>query len=121
MFPRPLRIAVFLAACATIAWLSVAPNTAVPSVSMWDKLEHAGAYLGLTLLGVWSFRAAPWRLAGGLFALGVGLEIAQATMGWGRSGDVLDALANSVGIALGLGLARLVGERLMVKSPARGE
>jgi glycopeptide antibiotics resistance protein len=42
-------------------------------------------------------------------------------MGWGRQGDLLDAIANSLGIALGLGLARLVGERFMVKSPARGE
>jgi VanZ family protein len=121
MLPRPIRIAAFLAACAVIAWLSVAPTTAVPSANMWDKLEHAGAYFGLALLGAWSFRAGSWRLALGLFALGVGLEFAQATMGWGRSGDVLDALANSVGIALGLGLAHLVGERLMVKSPARGE
>ncbi len=121
MIPRPIRIAVFLAACATIVWLSVTPTTALPGVNVWDKLEHAGAYFGLTLLGAWAFRAGSWRLAGGLFALGVGLEIAQATMGWGRQGDVLDALANSAGIAMGLGLARLVGERLMVKSPARGE
>jgi VanZ family protein len=121
MFPRPLRIAVFLAACVSIAWLSLAPTTAVPSVNMWDKLEHAGAYLGLALLGAWAFPAAAWRLGAGLFALGVGLEIAQPTMGWGRQGDVLDALANSLGIALGLGVARVVGERLMVKSPARGE
>ena len=121
MSTRPIRIVIFLGACAAIAWLSVAPTSATPSVNMSDKLEHAGAYLGLALLGAWAFRTVSWRLAGGLFALGVGLEIAQATMGWGRQGDVLDALANSVGIGLGLGLARLVGERLMVKSPARGE
>ncbi len=66
-------------------------------------------------------RARSWRLALGLFALGVGMEIAQSTMGWGRQGDLLDAAANSLGIAIGLGLAHLVGERFMVKSPARGE
>lgn len=121
MIPRPLRLAVFLAACATVIWLSVAPTTAIPSVNLWDKLEHAGAYFGLALLGVWATRVRSWKLAAGLFALGVGVEIAQATMGWGRQGDVLDAVANSVGIGLGLGLARVVGERLMVKSPARGE
>ncbi|MFY7917169.1 MAG: hypothetical protein ACOVPA_21175 [Rubrivivax sp.] len=49
------------------------------------------------------------------------MEIAQSTMGWGRQGDLLDAAANSLGIAIGLGLAHLVGERFMVKSPARGE
>ncbi len=121
MIPRPLRLAAFLAACATVVWLSVAPTAAVPDVNLWDKLEHAGAYLGLALLGAWAVRARSWTLAAGLFALGVGVEIAQGTMGWGRQGDALDALANSIGIALGLGIARLVGEWRMVKSPARGE
>jgi len=121
MLPRPIRIAVFLAACAVIAWLSISPTTALPSVNLWDKLQHAGAYFGLTLLGAWSFGAGSWRLAVGLLALGVGLEVAQSAMGWGRQGDVLDALANSLGIVLGLGVARLFGELPMVKSPARGE
>jgi len=121
MIPRPLRIVVFLAACATIIWLSIAPTTAIPGVSLWDKFEHAAAYLALALLGVWAFRAKSWRLALGLFVLGVGVEVAQGTMGWGRQGDVLDAVANSIGIALGLALARVVGELPMVKSRARGE
>lgn len=121
MIPRFLRIALFVAACAVIVWLSVAPTTALPSVTLWDKFEHAGAYFGLALLGSWAFPGRVWRLAIGLFLLGVGVEIAQATMGWGRTGDPLDALANTVGVALGMGLARLIGERLMVKSPAPGE
>lgn len=121
MIPRPLRLAVFFAACAAIVWLSVAPTTAVPDVNMWDKLEHAGAYLGLALLGAWATRAKSWKLAAGLFALGVGVEIAQGTMGWGRQGDLLDAVANSVGIGAGLLVARVIGERAMVKSPARRE
>lgn len=121
MFPRPLRLAVFIAACATIVWLSLTPTTALPSVNMWDKVEHAGAYCVLALLGAWAFPMRLWRLAAGLFALGVGVEIAQSVMGLGRQGDLLDALANSVGIASGLGLARLLGELPMVKSPARGE
>jgi len=121
MIPRFIRIAVFAAACAVIVWLSVAPTTSLPQVTLWDKFEHAGAYFGLALLGSWAFPGRVWRLAIGLFLLGVGVEIAQATMGWGRTGDPLDALANTIGVALGLGLARLIGERLMVKSPARGE
>ena len=121
MIPRPLRLVLFIAACATIVWLSLAPAKSLPGVNMSDKLEHAAAYGVLALLGAWAFRARSWRLALGLFALGVGMEIAQSTMGWGRQGDLLDAAANSLGIAIGLGLAHLVGERLMVKSPARGE
>lgn len=121
MIPRPIRVIVFCVACGIIVWLSLAPTDALPSVSQWDKVEHAGAYAALALLGAWAHRTGPWPVAAGLVALGVGLEIAQSAMGWGRQGDVLDVLANSLGIAVGLGLARLVGERLMVKSPARGE
>lgn len=121
MIPRFIRIALFAAACAVIVWLSVAPTTALPTASLWDKFEHAGAYFGLALLGLWAFPGRIWRLAIGLFLLGVGVEIAQATMGWGRQGDALDALANTVGMTFGLGLARVIGELPMVKSRARGE
>lgn len=121
MIPRFIRIALFAAACAVIVWLSVAPTSALPTVSLWDKFEHAGAYFGLALLGSWAFPGRVWRLAVGLFLLGVGVEIAQATMGWGRQGDALDALANTIGMAIGLGLARLIGELPMVKYRARGE
>lgn len=121
MIPRFIRIALFAAACVVIVYLSVAPTTAIPSVTLWDKFEHAGAYFGLALLGLWAFPERIWRVAIGLFLLGVGVEIAQATMGWGRQGDVLDALANTIGITLGLGLARAIGELPMVKSRARGE
>ncbi len=121
MLPRPFRIVIFTLACTVIVWLSLAPTTALPSVTLWDKFEHAGAYLGLALLGAWAFPGRTWPLAGGLFALGVGVEIAQATMGWGRQGDPADALANTIGIALGLLLARGLRELPMVKSRARGE
>lgn len=121
MIPRFVPIALFVAACAVILGLSLAPTTSLPAVTLWDKFEHAGAYFGLALLGLWAFPARLWRVAIGLFVLGVGVEIAQATMGWGRTGDVFDALANTIGIALGLTLAHLIGERLMVKSRAPGE
>lgn len=123
MIPRPVRVALFAAACLAVLWLSLSRTSVVvvPGVTLWDKAEHAGAYLTLAILGAWALGGARWSLAVGLFAFGVGVEFAQATMGLGRDGDVLDAAANSLGIALGLGLARLIGERLMVKSPARGE
>jgi VanZ family protein len=121
MIPRFVRIAVFAVACLVIVWLSVAPTSALPTVSLWDKFEHAGAYLGLALLGSWAFPGRAWSLAIGLFALGVGVEIAQASMGWGRQGDPADALANTIGILIGLALARASRELPMVKSRARGE
>lgn len=109
MIPRPIRLAVFVIACGVILYLSLAPTTAIPSVSLSDKIEHSLAYLGLSLLGVWAFPTRIRRVAVGLVLGGVGVEFAQAAMGWGRQGDPLDALANTLGVAVGVGLALLIG------------
>lgn len=121
MIVRLLRVAVFLAACATILWLSLAPSADLPQVSLWDKFEHGFAYLVLSVLGAMAFPGHLWRMAGGLFAFGVGIEIGQAFMGLGRQGDPADALANTLGIGLGLLVTLAIGELIKVKSPARGE
>lgn len=121
MVPRPLRIAAFVIACGVIVWLSLAPTSALPSVTLWDKFEHAGAYLGLTLIGVYAFPRRLTRLAAGLFFGGVGIEISQSMMALGRQGDPADALANTAGIAAGLLLTLAIRELIRVKSPAGGE
>lgn len=121
MVPRPSRIALFGVACLVIVWLSLAPTQAMPGVSVQDKFEHAGAYMALTLLGAWAFPHRLTRLASGLFAFGVGVEILQSMMGLGRQGDPADALANTVGIAGGLLLTLAIRELIKVKSPAGGE
>jgi VanZ family protein len=121
MIARPLRIAVFLAGCAAILWLSLAPTEDLPQVTLWDKLEHAIAYLGLAVLGGLAFPNHLWRMVGGLFTFGVGVEVFQALMALGRQGDPADALANTLGIALGLVLTLAVRELHKVKSRPRGE
>lgn len=103
--PAPLRIGLFALACAVIAWLSLSPTESLPQgLTFWDKAEHALAYLGLALVGAFAFPTRLGRLAVGLFLGGVGVEVLQSTMGLGRQGDALDALANSIGILAGLSL-----------------
>jgi VanZ family protein len=122
MVPRPLRIGVFALACAVVGWLSLVPTTTIPGLfTLWDKIEHAAAYLGLTLLGLYAFPQRMARLAIGLVLGGIGVEILQTTMALGRQGDPADALANTLGIATGLLLALAIRERIKVKSPAGGE
>ncbi|MBX3479433.1 MAG: hypothetical protein KF842_03470 [Caulobacter sp.] len=115
--PAPVRITLFALACALIAWLSLAPGEDLPqALTFWDKAEHATAYLGLSLVGAWAFPNRLGRLALGLFLAGIGVEVLQSVMGLGRQGDPVDAVANSVGIAAGLGVVwavrRLPGLRV---------
>lgn len=121
MIARPFRIAVFVLGCIVILWLSLAPTEYLPPVTLWDKLEHALAYMGLAVLGGAAFPNRLWRMASSLFAFGVGAEVFQASMALGRQGDPADALANTVGIAAGLLLTFVVRELIEVKSPAGGE
>lgn len=104
--PRPVRIGLFALALLVIAWLSLSPIEELPvSVSLWDKAQHAIAYFGLALVGAWAFPDRSGRLAVGLVAFGVGVEILQATMALGRQGDAIDAVANTLGVAVGLAVA----------------
>lgn len=104
--PRPVRIGLFALALLVIAWLSLSPIEELPvSVSLWDKAQHAIAYFGLALIGAWAFPDRSGRLAVGLVAFGVGVEILQATMALGRQGDAIDAVANTLGVAVGLAVA----------------
>jgi VanZ family protein len=73
-----------------------------------DETVHAGSFFGWA--GLARVAAFPVRAT---LAFGVGLavitELVQATLPWDRSADPSDVLADVVGLALGLGVARLLG------------
>ncbi|MGB5104001.1 MAG: VanZ family protein [Steroidobacteraceae bacterium] len=99
-----LAASALLLALVVYASLSPAPALSVPG--NLDKLEHFGAYL---ILAVWFTALYPrskyWRVAVGLLALGLALEVLQHVMGQGRYGDPRDMAANASGVLLGCGLA----------------
>jgi VanZ family protein len=74
----------------------------------WDKATH---FTGYFLLTTWFTGVARrnhyWLVGLLLMAFGGALEIAQGLMHEGRSADWLDFLANSLGIAAGIGIASL--------------
>ncbi|MDO8900501.1 MAG: hypothetical protein Q7V15_04020 [Phenylobacterium sp.] len=87
---------------AAILFLSLAPSDATPAPDLGgDKVRHALAYFVLTGLGLFAFGPRLVLLAA-IFALGAGVEIAQALMGLGRQGDLIDLLANLSGEVLAL-------------------
>jgi hypothetical protein len=102
--------ALFWIACAAVAVLALMPSEQLPTTlfSWWDKLQHALAFGTLALLGGLAY--SPLRAAAGVLVFGVAIEIVQEASGW-RHGDVLDALADGVGVAAGLAGAMWLSRR----------
>lgn len=103
--PRPVRLGVFALAVAVILYLSLAPNEDVPGSGLvWDKAAHAIAYTILVVVGLLFSTHRRWVVVLTVWGIGIGIEFIQAAMPFGRQGDWRDALANSIGIALGWGV-----------------
>jgi len=83
--------ALFWPAGATPVWTPV----------IWDKLPHMGLFFLLTVAWRWTGLKTRWVLAI-VLALIAGSEIGQEVLPIGRAGDVWDALADSVGMAVAL-------------------
>jgi VanZ family protein len=81
------------------------PARYVPNLHVSDKLEHGGAYFLLALWfgGLLERRSYP-LLTIGLLVLGALIEFAQGWMGWGRSEDIHDFLADAVGVLVAMAL-----------------
>lgn len=72
-----------------------------------DKLVHLAVFAALALTG--RVAALPRAaLVAGLVGYAVGSEVLQHVLPLGRSADLLDVLADVLGIALGLVLARRI-------------
>ncbi|HEU4429369.1 MAG TPA: VanZ family protein [Myxococcota bacterium] len=85
----------------------LAPASELPPLGFSDFTEHAAAYTVLTVWFAALYARSRWLLAAlALFLLGVALEGLQDAMALGRTADSSDVAANSLGIALGLALAR---------------
>lgn len=101
---RRYGAAAFVLWLLAILFLSLAPAEATLAPELWgDKVRHALAYFVLTGLGLLAF-GPRWTLLMGIASLGAGVEVAQATMGFGRQGEWADLLANLSGEALAVAL-----------------
>lgn len=98
MFSRSrLFTAAFVLSALLVVWFSLAPMTAEPVARHIDKLEHFAAYSGLTLLGIAALGRATLGLVAAILVFGAGVEVLQALLPTGRTGSMLDALANAAG------------------------
>jgi VanZ family protein len=95
-----------------ILYATLAPSRDVPDLHIWDKLEHATAFFGMTFwFGGLVRRRRLWVLAVVMSTFGAAIEVAQGTMGLGRDMDIHDWIADSIGILLALGLLLCVPPR----------
>jgi VanZ family protein len=105
--PRPLRLTAYAAAVGVLLWLTLSPASGLPSVTLWDKAEHAIAWFVLAALGLVLSPRRPRAIVVFALFLGVLVEVLQAILPVGRDADWHDAVADSVGVFAALGLYAL--------------
>ena len=104
----------FCLALVAVVFLSVTPRpipTSGPLLS--DKVQHLAAYAVLAIAGGVGLAAGTLvrRMAVGLFALGLAMEGVQAFVP-GRFAGFDDVVANTLGIAIGSGIALVINRSL---------
>jgi VanZ family protein len=84
------------------------PARYVPNLHLWDKAEHALGFFGMSVWFGGLVRRSRYPIVAALMlAFGGAIEIAQGTMGLGRDADILDWVADSVGVAVAVALLYL--------------
>jgi VanZ family protein len=88
-----------------ISYSTLAPARYVPDLHLWDKLEHATAFFGMTVWFAGVVRRSRYPvLAMWMLLFGAAIEILQGVMGLGRDMDFWDWVADAVGVSIALAL-----------------
>lgn len=109
---RRWRIALALAAVAVAALSFVPPPPDAPEIG-WDKANHFAAFAVIAALASLALRAPQRRdavAAAGTLAYGVFIEAVQSQIPR-RSAEVLDVVADAIGIAVGIAAVRWLQRR----------
>ena len=102
---------------ALILYLTLLPADTMPEVPEWEFISfhtaaHAGVFFVLAVLLLWGLKKQnqfiKLQQQAGFYTfficllLGVFIELLQSSLGWGRQGDVLDIISDTIGTLLGL-------------------
>lgn len=108
-----LYIAIFLSIAILIGSLDDLDTIEKPTIFQYDKIIHFGAYLVLTLSWLLAFKQKLVFIKGMLFVAaavfiyGIIIEVLQSTIATNRQADLLDVLANFMGIVTATGFFKL--------------
>jgi VanZ family protein len=93
--------------------LLLMPSYAVPKAfDFYDKAQHGLMFTVLTVAGLMAYPQRVKTVVWGLVFYGGLMEVLQSTLTTTRHGDWFDWLADSVGIAVGLG-AYMLSQKLV--------
>jgi len=107
-FQRPrLWLALWALTIVAVIVLSMMPRPPIPQALVVGKIDHMIAYLVLATFAMQLFRARRTQLemALVLVGLGIALELAQGYLTTYRDMSAYDALADTIGVALGTATA----------------
>jgi VanZ family protein len=108
-------VLLFGVSVAVVLFATMTPITIKPMpFPHLDKLEHAIAFSGLTVLGMLAWPTHGARVAAALLGYGALIEVLQGTLTRTRSASLLDWVADALGVAAGWWLA----SRLVKRAPA---
>jgi VanZ family protein len=91
----------FLITALLVIGISLLPGNDLLDIEPWETLEHVVAYAVLAFVGMLAFPRLRETVLLAVFlpALGILIEVCQLIVP-GRSADISDAIANTVGVAL---------------------
>ena len=95
--PYLLGVEIFV----TLVFALVPVDSVLLSVYIWDKAQHFSVFAVLTLTASFAYPNNRPVACVGLLAFGFLIEILQASMTSSRSGELLDVIADGIGIVIG--------------------
>lgn len=103
MAVRRAIVVAFWIAVAAVGVLAAIPGESLPLrlFNIWDKAQHASAFAVMSTLGILGYRTQWLRVVFGLLIFGILIELMQSFIPW-RSCEVLDVVADAVGVGMGI-------------------
>lgn len=99
---------------------TLTPGEYVPEVPIlsFDKVVHVSLFFGFAMLWLSLYPTRRRDVFLGGVAVGIAIELLQHYLPIHRSGDVWDAVADTVGLLLALGVTTLARRRATVRESA---